>query len=223
MDHLWQPGESCVKRGIVNNRVWIALSVYIIKDSPSETILLLLPGAQCAFPEGLWQRKSGNNHHTQSIARSRWDAGVQEKVIIKKHEWLTNRILEFLEPEKYYSTMLFWNGQSNQFKGYYINFQLPYQRSHCGFDSLDLDLDIEIAPSGSWRWKDEDEYLEGIQLGAINDEWARSIEVSKTEVLEKIAHRQYPIDNSWLNWRPDPTWMPPQLPDKWQLVTKTDL
>jgi protein associated with RNAse G/E len=137
---------------------------------------------------------------------------------LRKFTWHTNRILIFLEPEKYYSYFLFWDHASDQFNCYYINFQLPYQRSHCGFDTLDLDIDIVIDPQYNWKWKDEEEYELGIRQGGIRDEWVKGIEQAQGEVLERIRKRSYPLDRSWLRWRPTPTWIPPKLPDSWQTV-----
>ena len=84
----------------------------------------------------------------------------------------------FLEPEKYYSCSLFWDDATDQFGCYYINYEFPYRRNHCGFDTLDLDLDIVIDPEYHWKWKDEDDYRTGIQAGSIPDKWVTGIEKS---------------------------------------------
>jgi hypothetical protein len=39
-----EAGESCVLRGIVNDKVWLAQSVIVVKDAPQESVLVLLPG-----------------------------------------------------------------------------------------------------------------------------------------------------------------------------------
>ena len=138
--------------------------------------------------------------------------------MLREFTWQTNRILIFLEREKYYSTFLFWDHEADQFSCYYINFQLPYRRSHCGFDTLDLDLDIVIDPQYNWKWKDEEDYQEGIREGGIQEEWVKGIEQSQADVLDRINKKRYPLDGSWLEWRPDPAWVPPELPDRWQVV-----
>ncbi len=212
MKSFWQPGESCVFRGIVNNKVWLAQSVTVVKDASTETILLLSPGAQCAFPEGYWRWKRNKDFSNGT----RWQEAKSGQFTLREFSWHTNRILIFLEPEKYYSCFLFWDHESNQFNCYYINFQLPYQRSHCGFDTLDLDLDIVIDPQYDWKWKDVDDYQEGIREGGIQNEWVKAIEQSQKEVFDRINSRRYPLDGSWLHWRPDSTWVPPKLPKNWR-------
>lgn len=211
---FWEVGESCVLRGIVNNQVWLAQSVIVVKDEPKETVLLLLPGAQCAFPEGYWHWR----RHNDFSYGTRWQEAKSEQLKLREFGWHTNRILMFLEPEKYYSCCLFWDHASDQFGCYYINFQLPYQRSHCGFDTLDLDLDIVIDPQYHWKWKDEDEYQDGIRDGGIQEQWVKGIEQSQAEVLGRIQRRDYPLDGSWLEWRPTPDWVAPKLLERWRVV-----
>ncbi len=214
MKNFRQVGDHCVLRGIVNNQVWLAQSVIVVQDAPGETVLLLLPGAQCAFPEGYWHRRRNED----SAHGTRWQEAKSNHLVLREFTWQTNRILMFLEPEKYYSCFLFWDHASDQFSCYYINFQLPYRTSHCGFDTLDLDLDIVIDPQYNWKWKDVKEYEEGIREGGIQDEWVKGIEQAQADVFDRINQRRYPLDGSWLSWRPDPTWVPPALPEKWRMV-----
>jgi hypothetical protein len=214
MYKYWSEGDHCVFRGIVNHQVWSARSVIVVKDQPDETVLLLIPGADCVFPEGYWRWKK-NKDYSQG---TRWQEAKQENIVYIEFAWQTNRILIFLEPGKYYACFMFWDHASGQFNGYYINYQLPYVRSHCGFDTLDLDLDIVIDPQYRWEWKDEDHYQEGIRQGGIKSEWVAAIEESHAEVLSRIARRSYPLDGSWLDWQPDEEWGLPKLPEKWQYV-----
>jgi hypothetical protein len=210
----WKPGDNCMLRGIVNSKVWMAQSVIVVEDKPELTILLLLPGAQCATPDGVWRRENEKDY----AHSSRWLLKPGEHLHPQEYTWKTNRVLGFLEPEKHYSCMMFWDQETDSFVGYYINFQLPYQRSHCGFDTLDLDLDIVIDPQYNWQWKDENDYQHGIQVGGIHAEWVMGIEKDQPEVFKRIKERSYPLDGSWVNWRPDPAWQPPRLLKDWDKV-----
>lgn len=214
MSKYWAIGDNCVLRGIVNNQIWMAKSVIVVKDKPEETVLLLIPGAQCAFPEGYWRWKK-NRDYSQG---TRWQEAKREHILHREFTWQRNRILMFLEPEKYYSWSIFWDHASNQFGCYYLNYQLPYQRSHCGFDTLDLDLDIVIDSEYNWEWKDEEDYRVGIREGSIQDEWVKGIEKSQEEVFDRINKHSYPLDSSWLEWQPSLTWLPPKLPKEWKIM-----
>ncbi|MEW6029497.1 MAG: DUF402 domain-containing protein [Chloroflexota bacterium] len=150
-------------------------------------------------------------------ARRRWDF-KDKPWRLEKFFWRTNRLLFLLEPQKYYSIIFFWNAASNDFLCYYINFQIPFQRSHCGIDTLDLDLDLVINPDFTWEWKDVDDYQKAIESEIILPEWAREIETAKEEILDRLEQRQYPFDGSWLDWAPDPRWPPPKLPENWDKI-----
>jgi protein associated with RNAse G/E len=114
--------------------------------------------------------------------------------------------------------MLFWDDASNQFLCYYINFQVPFKRRQWGIDTLDLDLDIVIDPDFSFKWKDEEDYQKAIEHGLFTPEWVQGIENAKPEIFEKLEKRLYPFDGSWLDWKPDPNWEPPKLPENWDKI-----
>lgn len=48
----WQPGECVALRGMYDRRPWYVQSARVVKDSPAEVALLLLPGAECVFHSG---------------------------------------------------------------------------------------------------------------------------------------------------------------------------
>jgi protein associated with RNAse G/E len=209
MVNFWKPGNVIAWRGIYRERVWHAQTVIVVRDNPEEIVLTLLPRTECMAPEGY---SSGKN----SFQR-RWNFKDKDWRL-ENYSWHTNRLLLLLEPGKYYSTIYFWHHESNEFLCYYINFQLPFQRSHCGVDTLDLDLDLIINPDFSYEWKDVDDYQKAIEKEIIFPEWIQEIETAKQEIFEKLEKRQYPYDGSWLNWMPDPDWSPPKLPQNWDKI-----
>jgi protein associated with RNAse G/E len=214
VERHFKSGEHCVLRGIVNNQVWIVQSMIVVQDNDKESVLLLLPGSQCAFPKEYREwRDTGRKKHI-----NRWQVAKKNPLILEEFIWQRNRILFFIEPEKFYSICMFWHHESDAFNCYYVNFQLPYKRSRLGFETLDLDLDIVIDENYEWKWKDVDEYQAGIREGGIKDDWVRGIEQSKEEVLGIITKRSSPLDGSWLQWRPDPTWELPKLPKGWEKI-----
>jgi protein associated with RNAse G/E len=206
---MWKPGDVVSWRGIFDKRVWHVQPTIVVKDSPQELVLTLLPGTECiaeeTYPKG---KKNGNR---------RWDF-KDTNWNLEKYTWQTNRLLLIFEPEKYYSTIYFWNNTSNEFLCYYINFQEPFRRGAYSVDTLDLDLDIIIRPDLSFEWKDEDDYQKAIDHGIIFPEWIDGIEAAKRDVFDKLERRKYPFDGYWLNWMPDPSWSPPRLPANWDKI-----
>src|SRR5919109_1720182 len=153
---MWNPGDVIVWRGIFRNRVWHVQSSIVVKDTLKEIVLALLPGAESLVETDYAKRNKKG--------KRRWDF-KEEDWELETFAWHTNRVLTITESEKYYSIMLFWH--HHKFLGYYVNFQLPFKRSHCGIDSLDLDLDIDIEPDLSFGWKDADDYQKAIEQGVI--------------------------------------------------------
>jgi protein associated with RNAse G/E len=208
--NLWNVGDNVLLRGVYNHRPAYVQSLRVVKDTPKETALLIWPGAECAAPAGYI--------HLGHYAWDRWTETLTNTLQLEKYFWRTNRFLVLLEPEKFYSTIYIWNAASNKFVCYYINFQLPFRRTPLGFDTFDLDLDLVIEASLKWKWKDEDEYQDGIRRGGIQPDWVREVEHAQNEVFAKIEKRAYPLDASWLNWQPNPTWSAPYLPQNWAEV-----
>jgi protein associated with RNAse G/E len=206
---MWQPGDVIAWRGIYRQRVWNVLSTIVVKDSPEEIVLTLLPGTECIMPEGYLQGKKSD--------KRRWN--FKDKYWeLETYNWRTNRLLVLLGPGNFYSTIYFWNHQSNEFLCYYINFQLPYQCGLNQVDTLDLDLDLIIHPDFSFEWKDEEDYQKAIEQEIIFPEWIEGIEIAKGDIFNKLEKRQYPFDGSWLDWMPDSNWALPKLPKGWDRV-----
>ncbi len=209
--NLWNEGDNVLLRGVFDQRPVYVQSVRVVKDTPEETVLLIWPGAECAAPRGYIQQ--GHNGKW-----NRWQETLSNTLHLEKYLWHTNRFLILLEPEKYFSTVYIWNASSDEFVCYYLNFQLPFRRTSLGFDTLDLDLDIVVKASYEWQWKDVEEYQQAIRMGGIQADWVKVIEHAQKEVFARIEKRAYPLDASWLNWRPDPTLPEPYLPKNWEEV-----
>jgi protein associated with RNAse G/E len=208
-NNMWQPGDIISWRGIYRNRIWHMQPTILVKDSPKEVVITLLPGTECIADE--------NYPNGKLQSKRRWHF-INDDWKLAKYTWQRNRLLLIFEPEKYYSTILFWNHASNGFLCYYINFQLPFQRNERALDTLDLDLDIIIYPDFTYEWKDENDYQQAIEHEVIFPEWIQGIERSKAEIFNRLDKRQYPFDGSWLNWIPDPSWTPPKLPNDWDKI-----
>jgi protein associated with RNAse G/E len=203
---MWKPGDIISWRGIYRESIWHVQPTLLVKDSPEEIALTLLPGTECVAEETYPKGK-----------KRRWHF-VDHDWTLAKYTWQTNRLLLLFEPQKYYSIILFWNHKSNDFLFYYVNFQLPFKRNNFAVDTLDLDLDLIIHPDFSYEWKDVDDYQAAISHGLILPEWAQEIETATEDVMERLEKREPPFDGSWLDWRPDPTWRPPRLPGNWDKI-----
>lgn len=206
---MWEPGDVISWRGIYRERIWHVQPTLLVKDSSDDIVLALLPGTECIAEENY--PKGKNNR------KRRWDFKDRDWKL-SSYIWQKNRLLLIFEPDSFYSTILFWNQERDEFLSYYINFQLPFKRTQFSVDTLDLDLDLLIHPDFSYEWKDVDDYQKAISHGVILPEWADEIDSAGVEIFQKLEKRQYPFDGSWLDWKPDPAWIPPNLPENWDKI-----
>ena len=131
---------------------------------------------------------------------------------LREHARHTSNCLSLIRWGRAHCIELLWD-ETGEFDGWYVNLQEPLRRSQLGFESDDLILDIRVQPGGSWAWKDEDELEEAVRLGRFTEEEARAIRAEGERVL---AERPWPT--GWEDWRPDPAWPLPELPDGWDVV-----
>lgn len=135
MIRYWKPGDQVVQRGVVNQQVWIAKPVTVVHDSPEMTVLFLVPGTRCKFSTDLIKRKYSGKNTPSPL--SRWDEHLSGNWEMQDWIWQKSRFLIVKEPGKYFSTYLIWNDASDEFHGWYVNFELPFTRSSIGVDTLD--------------------------------------------------------------------------------------
>ena len=128
------------------------------------------------------------------------------------HVWHTSSQLALIPWGRAHCLHVIWDDRG-EFAGWYVNLQEPLRRSPLGFETDDLVLDIRIQPDGSWAWKDEDELEEAVRLGRFTNAEARVIRAEGEHVLE-----EQPWPTGWEDWRPDPGWPLPRLPEGWDVV-----
>ena len=170
-------------------RVWRAQACQIIEESP-ETIALWIPaGSPVKVPDG-GLRIPGDDWELVDKVNSR------DQICVAR-------------PGRAYSIYVFWM-DGWELDDWYVNFERPLRRTPVGFDTFDLKLDLIVQPDGSYRWKDEDELEQAAAAGLLD---ADEVRAEGQRVLE-----EWPFPTGWENWRPDPAWPIPQLPDGWDRV-----
>ena len=211
---VWKPGTQVVIRGVVHNRVWIALSTTVVQDTDGLLVTYLVPGAPCKVSQGLIERKWGGTEN----GSSRWAEQDGRQWQLSDWTWKYRRVLALMLPAKYYAVLLFWLDNTDEFEAAYINFQMPYRKTEWTIDTLDLELDLIIKPDGTHHWKDEAEYLEGVRRGSIPADSAARVDEAREEVLKLLSTGSPLFDRKWLDWRTDPGWGIPQLHPTWETV-----
>lgn len=178
-----------VWRDVHRGRVWRALACRIVEES-DETIALWFPAdVPARIPAG-GLRIPGDDWELEDAAPSR------NSVCIAR-------------PGRAHSVYVFWD-EAGAFSHWYVNFEQPLRRSPVGFDTFDEKLDLIVRPNGSYEWKDEDELEQAAAVGLLDPAAVRA------EAARVIA--EWPFPTGWEDWRPDPSWPVPQLPEGWDRV-----
>jgi uncharacterized protein DUF402 len=133
------------------------------------------------------------------IPRDAWDL---------EHETATRDAVCLARPGRRHSIYVFL--KHDELDVWYVNFEQPLRRTSVGFDTFDEKLDLIVIPDGTYRWKDEDELEQAAALGLLD---ADTVRAEAARVLE-----ERPFPTGWEDWRPDPAWPIPQLPDGWDRV-----
>ncbi|MSQ24240.1 MAG: DUF402 domain-containing protein [Chloroflexi bacterium] len=130
--------------------------------------------------------------------------------------WHTTDTLWLTRPGDSHSVGVYWEAGGDRLLQWYVNMQEPLRRTAIGFDSSDLILDLVVAPDlTSWHWKDEDELVLVVDKGWISAERAHELRTEGEQVIDDVRHRRSPFGDGWDQWRPDPTWPKPTIPDNW--------
>ena len=111
-----------------------------------------------------------------------------------------------------WSVWLFWE-PGWQFAGWYINLETPIRRDGRHVYAEDHVLDVWVTPDRTCHRKDEDELAAAVAQGLCSPEDAASVTRNAASAEEVVASWQSPFSDGWADWRPDPSWTMPPLPD----------
>jgi len=178
-----------VWRDVHRGRVWRAQACRIVEETHELVALWFPAGGPAKIPAGGLR-----------IPGEEWelvDSAPTRDALCLSH------------PGRAHSVYVFW-GDDAEFSHWYVNFEQPLRRSRVGFDTFDEKLDLIVRPDGSYEWKDEDELEQAAALELLD---ADAVRAEAACVLE-----EWPFPTGWEDWRPDPAWPIPQLPDGWDRV-----
>ncbi|KJK51991.1 MULTISPECIES: cytidylyl-2-hydroxypropylphosphonate hydrolase [unclassified Streptomyces] len=207
---LWAPGDQILWRyrdhapGL-KGAVHICRPVTVVQDTDEMLAVWMAPGTECVKPV----LADGTPVHQEPLA-TRYTA---PRTTVRSR-WFGGGVLKLARPGDPWSVWLFW-GAGWQFKNWYVNLEEPRARWAGGVDSEDHFLDIAVYPDRSWKWLDEDEFAEAQRSGLMGREQARRVREAGRAAVALIEAWGVPFSAGWQDWRPDPAWGIPALPEDW--------
>ena len=204
----FMPGQEIVVRDVIVGHPYAVWPQRVIADDGYELRTLLRPGTKGVAP-ATWIRwllgkdPRDRDGFLPALAGRHLEVG----------EWTWRRTtwLSFLYPDRYFGVKPMW--EDGRFKEWYIDFQVPYERTPVGVDTCDLHLDLVANPDFSLRWKDEDEYAHARRLGLVPDACHKKVDEARQQILAWVEERHGPFAISWEGWAPDPAWPVPSMAD----------
>jgi uncharacterized protein len=195
---VYRPGDQILFRFVWPWKVFSAKGTTVIEHTEDRIALWTAPGTSLKGPPGLRlpipRLAAGDWEHTDAT----WFGG---RVMVAEHG-------------ASHSVYIQW-GPAGEFLGWYVNLEDPWRPSPFGFDTTDHLLDIWVEPDRSWHWKDEDHLAEAVDVGLFTPARADAIRAEGERVLERIEAWTTPFDEGWEDWRPDPKWALPAIPEGW--------
>jgi uncharacterized protein len=174
-----------------------ALPHVLVEDGAERVALYAGPGFRGARPARFV------DDYIEQLATGAWD--------FEEHVWHTHHVLRLTPLARAHSMDLYWD-EAWAFRGWYVNLQAPLVRSRFGFDTADHALDVVVRPNRSWRWKDEDHLAALVERGVYTPTEAAAIRAEGKSVIDRFDEL---LPTGCEEWRPDPDWPEPTLPEDW--------
>ena len=181
--------SDAVWRDVHDGRVWRAQACRVVAETTELLALWIPAGSPYRVPAG-GLRIPGGSWELEGGVTSRDQLCVARR-------------------GRAHSVYLFY-GDGWALEHWYVNFEEPLRRTPFGVDTFDWKLDLIVFPDGTHRWKDEDELEQAADAGLLDADEVRA------EAQRVLA--EWPFPTGWEDWRPDPAWPVPQLPEGWDVV-----
>lgn len=206
----WAPGDAALIRWWRGPQIRQALPATVVVDGPEELVLWVAPGT----PTMSAVLHDGNDVRT---------APLEERFTLPRmhrlRSWRGTGILVLVPPAAPHSVWLFF-AEDGTFQLWYGNLEDRHVRWTDGsvrvVDTADHALDVMIFADGTTQWKDEDEFAAA--TGAPHywtEDEVPAIRAEGERLLALAATGAAPFDGRWTDFRPDPSWDVPELPDSW--------
>jgi hypothetical protein len=194
-DGYFQPGQTIIIREFWKDRFRRILPVIVVQDKPELMAFYAPLHTILKLPTDM------------DRLRSEWILKDSESAISS---------LRLVIPFSNYSLLLFWNPDGS-LRLWYINLESPLRRTPLGFDYIDELLDITAPPDLTrWQWEDENELADAVNLGQLSRSRAELLRDEGEKAIAWLQSGKSPF-NEWANWRPDPSWKVPVLPEGWDV------
>ena len=208
-EERWRPGTVVVQQEYWRHKLVAVRPVTVVEDTAALLALYAPSGAR--FRLGRW----GATNRQDLSREERVRVYLSDEPPALEDRTVRSHVLTLNLPGARHSLKLFWD-RDWQLQTWYVNLEAPFQRVYDGIIHRDLFLDIVVTPDLRWSWKDEDELAAVCAAGGLAPEECRRVRQEGRRMVERIEARGWPFGAGWPDWRPDPSWPMPAIPDGWR-------
>jgi len=205
----WQAGAVIVHQEVWRGKLWSARPMTVVEDRGTSLVLWCPHGTRwktATTPPTREPASTRAERFAVSLSLGDW--------VLADFSWDVSTLV-LVRPEQWHAVGVSWR-ETGEDWGWYINFQRPIVRTARTVQTMDLMLDIIVEPDRRWKWKDEDEFAALVSNGVIDAKEAEHVWEEALRVIGQIEANEPPFNESWHDWRPDPTWPVPELPVGWE-------
>jgi hypothetical protein len=199
----WASGELVVRRDVWLGHVRHATPSRAVVDSAEQIIWWTAPGTVYKAATAV----RGDMARSDITPGEGW----------RDRTWFGGGALHLVRPGDHYAIVALFDG-AGELESWYVNLQLPVERSPIGFDTMDLILDVVVAPDLSrWKWKDEDQFQDAVDRSIFDAVMASNIRSSGLAAVQRLRADAGAFEK-WRDWAPPASWTNPSLPSGWDVA-----
>ncbi len=201
-------GETVLLQEVWGERVWAARPMIVAHDEDRFVALWFPEGTAFKRPIPRSTRPSPGDRGERlasCLALCDW--------VFEDAEWDASTLV-LMRPGDWHAVWCSW--RDGEHLPWYVNLQEPFRRTSKGFETMDLALDVIIHTDGRCRWKDEDELATFVERGVFDAGLAARLRAEGLRAVRRAEQNEPPFNGPWPDWRPDPSWSLPELPEGWE-------
>jgi len=204
---MWREGDGALGTGatVVDTSVpHFAQPVTVVRDDADALVVWLPTGTpvlRAARADGLGKRDDTSTLFSAELVQ---DHGVHT-------DFDQLRVAPTGRP---WSVWVLFTEGSGEFAGWYVNLERSHVRDERTVFTSDHVLDVVVEPDRTMVRKDEDELALAVAQGIFDRTDAAAIKTDAAAVEALVADWGPPFCDGWENFRPDPAWPIPGLPER---------
>ena len=209
-EKCWRPGEVLLMEEFLERRKRQLINVrpqVVIHDGDDYLAIASVPGST-------WATRDVPGRNAMPV-EDRITMYLNEELVAEWYErTASGAVLSLHPPGVAHCYRLFWHTDWS-FRMWYVNLEDPYVRTDRGIQVNDHTLDVTATAALDWSWKDEPEFEALTKARAIPIDKAKAIRAEGERTIRRIEAREWPFNEPWPDWRPDPAWPVPKIADYW--------